>query len=84
MFVKGEREGFGAFATPFFRNGQPTRDGHHGSQSQAGESSEATKSEPRYGNYPAVDPGTEVLIGMLKRHPTRAAFSLTIRSSFDI
>lgn len=36
------------FAIVFFRNGQPTRDGHHGSQSEAGESFEATEFEPRY------------------------------------
>jgi len=30
------------------RNGQPTRDGHHRPQSQAGESSQAAESEPRY------------------------------------
>lgn len=42
------------FAIVFFRNGQPTRDGHHGSQSEAGESFEATEFEPRYSMWDIV------------------------------
>lgn len=33
VFVKGVGEAVGAFATAYLRNGQPTRDGHYGSQS---------------------------------------------------